>query len=84
MNRVFVGDFETTVYDGQEYTEVWASGLVELNTEDVLIFQSIDETFEWLKSLKENVTVYYHNLKFDGEFWISFLLTKLQYRHIKS
>ena len=80
MNRVFVGDFETTVYDGQEYTEVWASGLVELNTEDVLIFQSIDETFEWLKSLKENVTVYYHNLKFDGEFWMSFLLTKLQYK----
>lgn len=74
--RVFVGDFETTVYDGQEFTEVWASGIVELNTEDVQIFHSIDDTYEWLKSLQEDVILYYHNLKFDGEFWLSYLLTK--------
>ena len=33
--RYFVGDFETTVYDNQDYTEVWASALVEMYTEDV-------------------------------------------------
>ena len=78
--KIFVGDFETTVFDGQEYTEVWASGLCELHTEDAQIFHSIDDTFEFLKSLKQDVIIYYHNLKFDGEFWLSFLLTKLQYK----
>ena len=39
--RYFVGDFETTVYQGQEDTEVWAAACVELLTEDVQIFHSI-------------------------------------------
>lgn len=78
--RTFVGDFETTVYEGQTDTEVWASGLVELNTEDVQIFHSIGDTFDYLKSIKENVIVYYHNLKFDGCFWLSFLMLELGYK----
>lgn len=78
--RIFVGDFETTVFEGQEYTEVWASGIVELNTDHVQIFHSIDETFEYLTQLKENITVYYHNLKFDGEFWLSYLLIKKKFK----
>ena len=71
---VYVGDFETTTYEGQEYTEVWASAIVKMYSEDVSIFSSINETFAYLASLKENVLVYYHNLKFDGYFWIDFLL----------
>lgn len=80
MNRIFVGDFETTVYEGQKETEVWASALVELFTDDVMIFHSIDETFNYLASRNENSTVYYHNLSFDGSFWIDFLMTKLKYK----
>ena len=38
--RVFVGDFETTVYEGQTKTEVWAAACVELYTEDVAIFHN--------------------------------------------
>lgn len=72
--RYFVGDFETTVYEGQEDTEVWASALVEFGSEDVLIMHSIEETFSKFLSLKSNLVVYYHNLKFDGEFWVSYLL----------
>lgn len=78
--KVFVGDFETTVFEGQDYTEVWASAIVELNTDDVRIFHSIADTFNYLLSLKENVCIYYHNLKFDGEFWLSYLLCKLRYK----
>ena len=78
--RYFVGDFETTVYDGQKDTEVWASACVELNTEDVNIFHSISEQFKYFKSLKCNVVCYYHNLKFDGAFWLSYLLTDLKYK----
>lgn len=76
--RFFVGDFETTVYNGQLFTEVWASASVELFTEDVKIFGSIDEQFEYFKSLKSNIIVYYHNLKFDGSFWLPFLFQKLK------
>lgn len=72
--RVFVGDFETTVFKGQEFTEVWASALVELNTEDVFICGSIEEQWNYIKSLKCNCLIYYHNLKFDGEFWLNYLL----------
>ena len=72
--RFFVGDFETTVYKGQRDTEVWASASVEMYTEDVHIFHSIGEQFEYFKSLDCNLVVYYHNLKFDGNFWLSYLL----------
>ena len=75
--RYFACDFETTVYEGQVNTEVWASASVELNTEDVNIFHSIDEQFEYFKSLKSNIVAYYHNLKFDGAFWLSYLLVEL-------
>ena len=75
--RHFMGDFETTVYKGQVHTEVWASASVELFTDDVKIFHSLDEQFEYFKSLKSNIIVYYHNLKFDGAFWLSYLLVDL-------
>ena len=52
--RYFVGDFETTVYEGQVNTEVWASACVELFTEDVKIFHSIGEQFEYFLSLDSN------------------------------
>lgn len=77
--RYFVGDFETTVYDNQENTEVWASAVVELHHEDVDIFHSIDDTFNYFKSLNSNIICYYHNLKFDGAFWLSYFLTVLHY-----
>lgn len=74
--KTFACDFETTVYDEQENTEVWASASVELYTEDVHIFHSIDEQFDYFESLDENLLLYYHNLKFDGSFWLYFLLAK--------
>lgn len=78
--RYFVGDFETTVYKGQVNTEVWASACVELFTDDVNIFHSIDDQYQYFLSLNSNVCVYYHNLKFDGAFWLSYLLVDLGYK----
>lgn len=68
-----VGDFETTTYEGQEYTEVWASALVEFYSDKVNIFSSIDDTIAYLKEIPGHAQVYYHNLKFDGEFWLAYL-----------
>lgn len=79
-NRYFVGDFETTVYEGQQDTEVWASACVELFSDDVHIHHSIGETFEYFKSLDSNIIVYYHNLKFDGSFWLSYFLVDLGFQ----
>lgn len=79
-NRVFVGDFETTVYKGQVNTEVWASASVEIGTEDVKIFHSIHEQFEYFVSLDCNILCYYHNLKFDGSFWLSYLLLDRKFK----
>lgn len=79
-SRVFACDFETTVYAGQVHTEVWAAASVELFTEDVNIFHSIEEQFEYFKKLKCNIICYYHNLKFDGAFWLSYLLVDLGYK----
>ena len=78
--RYFMCDFETTVYKGQVNTEVWASASVELFTEDVNIFHSIGEQFDYFIAQKCNIVAYYHNLKFDGAFWLSYLLIDKGYK----
>lgn len=45
----FVCDFETTVFKGQQYTEVWAGAIVELYKTDVVIKNSISDF--WATSL---------------------------------
>lgn len=77
--RYFVGDFETTVFEKQESTEVWASACVELYTDDVQVFHSIDELFTYLINIDGNICIYFHNLKFDGAFWLSYLIRDLGY-----
>ena len=78
--RYFSCDFETTVYSGQQDTEVWASAVVELGTEDVKILHSIGETLQYFRSLKSNMICYYHNLKFDGNFWLYYLIHDLGWK----
>ena len=76
FDEVHMGDFETSVYDGQTSTEVWAAACVKLYTEEVQIFHSIEELFSYLISRDCNLICYFHNLKFDGAFWLDFLMKK--------
>ena len=78
--RIYVADFETTVYENQTTTEVWAAAIVELHTEDVKIFHSIGELFEYICTFNYNSIIYFHNIKFDGEFWLHYLLTKTNFK----
>lgn len=78
--RTFVADFETTVYEGQTFTEVWAAAIVETYTEDVTVVNSIDALFEIILGFKFSSIVYFHNLKFDGEFWINYLLKERKFK----
>lgn len=72
-------DLETTVYEGQEKTEAWASGISELFMGDqVYIHTCLYDTYQFVVNLCTDCVLYYHNLKFDGEFWLSFLLTELK------
>lgn len=70
---LYAGDFETTTTSDD--VRVWASCLVDINTcETAFIGNDIDSFFDFLKN--KNSVVYFHNLKFDGEFILSYLLTK--------
>lgn len=79
--KIFVADFETTVYDGQTATEVWAAGCAELFSDDVQIFSSIEEQFDYFIQQDCNIVCYYHNLKFDGSFWLYYLLVVKGFKH---
>lgn len=74
----YVGDFETTVYKGQQRTDVWASAIVPFNSENVTILHSIADTWEYIKTLPGNIVIYYHNLKFDGSFWMDYLINTVR------
>ena len=77
FNKIFCADFETTVYAEQKQTDVWAAAIVELGGEDVKIYGNIANFIDYLFSLKENIIVYMHNLKFDGSFIVSYLIKDL-------
>ena len=80
-------DFETTVYEGQKDTQVWASAIVPISTDgvtdsdtkDVEIFHSIEGLFDYVFDMKVNVVLYFHNLKFDGEFILNHFIIQEKY-----
>lgn len=74
--KIYSADLETTVYEGQDHTEAWSSAIVSLDSDEPLVFHSLDETLDYLDSQDEDAILYYHNLKFDGNFWLSFLITQ--------
>ncbi len=81
--KTYAADFETSVYPGQTKTEVWSSAFCEVGCEDpdgVTVHNNIEDTFRFLSRQKEKVVVYYHNLKFDGEFWLYYLIHELGYK----
>ena len=71
-----VGDFETTTAVND--CRVWASCLMNVDTLEVIqLVNNIDDTMYLLEQLtiNEKIELYYHNLKFDGEFILSWLWT---------
>lgn len=69
--QLIVADFETTT--DPEDCRVWVAGAVDIETlETVHVSNSIDTFMEWLAG--KNTVCYFHNLKFDGEFILSWLL----------
>ena len=63
-------------YDFDPSTRVWAWGVRELwNPGSFIYGNDINEFMEWCSKQKGNPVIYFHNLKFDGEFIFYWLLT---------
>lgn len=71
-SQKIVSDFETTT--DKNDVRVWAVCSVDIESgKTVHIGNSIEAFFDWLKD--KNTSCYFHNLKFDGEFLLNYLLT---------
>lgn len=78
MNK-YTADFETCTWEINE-TWVWAWAICNIDTEKIDLGTDINDFMNYFMD-KGNPTVYLHNLKFDGEFIIYWLLTN-GYTHI--
>lgn len=80
----WIGDFETTSsekYRKDGTSHVWACGLCEVgNPENVVILRSLKEFMLWCEKQETNDKIYFHNLRFDGNFIVQWLL-KNGYKH---
>lgn len=70
----YVGDFETTTYEGQTETAVWSACWAHVWEGDPTIVGCIEDFMERIIRYKKNIVMYFHNLKFDGAFIFNYLL----------
>lgn len=79
--KYFTADFETSTWLEDE-SFVWAWALCEIgNTENLKIGNTIESFFETV--LKENnPIVMFHNLKFDGEFLLYYIMHDLGFEYV--
>ncbi|MEE3324820.1 MAG: DNA polymerase [Methanosphaera sp.] len=71
--RRYTADFETNV--SEDDCRVWAYAICEIGNPDNFIYgNDIEEFIKWCSNKKQNPTLYFHNLKFDSEYIISYLL----------
>lgn len=70
--KKFTADFETCTWLEDE-TYVWAWALCEIGGKfETIVGTNIESFFEEISSLN-NPQIFFHNLKFDGSFLISYL-----------
>lgn len=73
MHRCWSADFETTTDPND--CRVWAYALSNIENPDEFLYgNSLEDLLEWCCESKENYTLFFFNLKFDGSFIISKLL----------
>lgn len=69
----FTADFETTTQ--QEDCRVWAYALCEIGNVDNFIYgNNINDFIKWCSNKNQNYQLYFHNLRFDGEYIFNYLL----------
>ena len=72
MSR-FTADFETTTDPND--CRVWAFAICEIdNINNFICGNDIEDFIKFCSNKKENHILYFHNLKFDGEYIFNYLL----------
>lgn len=70
---MFSCDFETTTVEDD--CRVWAFACCEIGKPDNFIYgNSLDDFMKWCANWETNYKCFFHNLKFDGEFIVNWLL----------
>ena len=71
--KKFTADFETTTQIDD--CRVWAYALCEIaNVNNFIYGNNIEDFIKFCSNPKENYQLYFHNLKFDGEYIFNYLL----------
>lgn len=79
--KKFTADFETNVYEDD--CRVWAYSICLIGEPyDFYYGNNIEDFIKFCSNRKENFVMYFHNLKFDGEYIFHYLLTH-GYEYIK-
>ena len=77
-DKLYCADFETTPYKQsliEKRTRVYLYQIMDVDSKESKVGISIDDFFDYLKSIKyERFIVYFHNLSFDGEFILWYLM----------
>lgn len=70
--KQYVADFETTTTE--ENCHVWAYAICDIyDPDNVQIGTTLDQFMDWCISQDDNPKIFFHNLKFDGQFILSWL-----------
>lgn len=81
LANLWSADLETTTDEND--CRVWAYSLSNIENPDEFLYgKSLDELFEWCCESKQNYTLYFFNLKFDGSFILSWLFNH-GFEHIR-
>jgi len=74
---LYACDLETTTVELENGVKVWSSAVAPLydKSDSVKIFTSLYDTLRYFRKLNQNIKIFYHNLKFDGSFWVNWFLS---------
>ena len=79
MKDVYVADFETSAESWlakDKVARVWSASCVSVSQEPQIIFNSINiDDFMKEVELLGNSQIYFHNLKYDGQFIVDWLIS---------
>lgn len=80
--KIFVADFETVTFPGQDYTEVWAAAITDITSENVKVYNTIQRFMAQVRFLAKyhNIKIYFHNAKFDCSFLIDYFIRSKAYK----
>lgn len=78
MQGIYTADFETNNSDkaiAEQKTNIWLWDVCDCVDYQHVHGTTMESFIEYLLNFKESITIYFHNLKFDGDFLVYGLLT---------